>query len=134
MCIGNIYKIPMYKEDGITPKGNHKHRDKLIIVIGKDTKDNYLGVVVVNSEINLLFAEYDFLYEIKYEKYKGVFDEDVFEKNSYVDCAIIRDISTSRFNDPIGVIDQWDYDAIIRKITNNPKIDKHTLKKYNINS
>jgi len=127
MCIGNIYKIPMYEKDGITPKGNYDHRNKFIIIVGKDTNNNCLGVVVVNSKINHLWTEYDFQHELKCEKYKGI-----FEVNCYVNCASLRPVSPSRLNDTKGAIDQWDYDAIVKKIRNHPKIKNHTLKKFNL--
>jgi mRNA-degrading endonuclease toxin of MazEF toxin-antitoxin module len=117
----------MGEEDGITPKGTYDHRNKFIIVIGKDTGNNYLGVVVVNSKINHLWAEYDFQHELKYEKYSGI-----FECNSYANCASLRPIDPSRLNKEKGTIDQWDYEAIVHKIKNHPKISKHTLKKYNL--
>lgn len=129
MCIGNIYKIPMDEKDGITPKGNYDHRNKFIIIIGKDTSNNCLGVVVVNSKINHLWSEYDFQYELKSEKYVGI-----FKSNSYVNCTSLRPINQSRLNDAKGTIDQLDYDAIVRKIKNHPKIKKSTLKKYNLHN
>ena len=127
MCIGNIYKTPMDERDGITTKGNYDHRNKFIIIIGKDTINNCLGVVIVNSKINNLWADYDFQYELKSEKYKGI-----FETNSYVNCSSLREIDPSRLNKEKGAIDKWDYDVIVHKIRKHPKIKKHTLKKYNL--
>jgi hypothetical protein len=72
----------MDEKDGITPKGIYDHRNKFIIIIGKDTNNNCLGVVVVNSKINHLWTDYDFQYELKCEKYKGI-----FECNSYANCT-----------------------------------------------
>ena len=127
MCIGSIYKIPMDEKDGITTKGNYDHRNKFIIVIGKDMNNNCLGVVVVNSKINHLWSDYDFQYELKCEKYKGI-----FETNCYVNCSSVKPIDPGRLNKEKGTIDQWDYNAIVDKIKKNPKIKKHTLKKYNL--
>ena len=50
----------MGERDKITPKDGYKDRDKFIIVIGKDSNNNFLGVVVINSKINLLWDDYNF--------------------------------------------------------------------------
>jgi mRNA-degrading endonuclease toxin of MazEF toxin-antitoxin module len=117
----------MNEKDEITSKGEDKHRNKFIIIVGKDTNNNFLGVVVINSKINLLWTEYDFQYELKWEKYK-----DVFEHNSYVNCSSIRPVNPNRLNKKKGTIDKWDYEAIVDKIKKHPKISKHILKKYNL--
>ena len=128
MCIGNIYKIPMNKEDGITVKGDYEFRNKYIIVLGVDDKNNFLGAVVVNSEINLLWCDFDYQYEIKCEKY-----EKIFEKNSYVDCTMVYSINQDRIQDKeLGKIDIDDYETIVNKIRKHPDITKRTLKKFKL--
>jgi len=83
----------------------------------------YLGNIY---KINHLWAEYDFQYELKCEKYKGIFDS-----NGFVNCSSLRPVNPSRLNQEKGTIDQWDYEAIVGKIKKYTKIKKHTLKKYN---
>ena len=129
MCIiGNVYKIPMNEEDGITVKDDYDFRNKYIIVLGVDGKNNILGVVVTNSQINLLHHEFDFQYEIKQEKY-----EEIFEKDSYVDCSKLYSVYEGRIKyKKKGKINIDDYDAIVNKVRKHPDITKRTLKKFNL--
>jgi len=46
----------------------------------------------------------------------------------------LRPIDPSRLNEEKGTIDEGDYNAIVSKIKKNPKIKKHTLKKYNLDN
>ena len=127
MCIGNIYKIPMNEKDGITPKGGYDNRDKFIIIVGKNNPNDYYGVVVVNSKINILFADYNFQYELKHDKYTGILKE-----NSYVDCTSIKRVIKERVIDSLGKIDDSDFESIVKKLKIHPNISKHELRKYNI--
>ena len=118
----------MNEKDGITVKGNYKFRNKLIIVLGIDSKNNFLGVVIANSHINLLHHEFDFQYEIKQEKYK-----ESLEKDSYVDCSMLYSVNQDRIeSEELDTIDMDDYEAIVNKIRKRPDISKRTLKKFNL--
>ena len=127
MRIGDIYKIPMDEKDGITPKGG-KYRDKLIIILGVDSKNEYVGVVVANSNINLLWDDFNFQYELKHEKYKKG-----LVKDSYVDCSILYSVDQNRITGKeLDTIDLVDYEAIVNKIRKRPDITKRTLKNFNL--
>ena len=53
ITLGDVYRIKMNQNDGITPKGNDSYRYKYIIIIGYDG-NNYYGAVTsgINIKIN----------------------------------------------------------------------------------
>ncbi len=127
--IGDVYRIPLSEGDGITPKNNADTRNKFLVVLGSDQHNNFWGVVVVNSSINTMWANYDFQYEINAKKYPHI-----FTSKSYVNCASIKSIAIDRFKklNFYGQLDNDDISSIIAKVKKCPDISKATLRKYNL--
>lgn len=53
--IGNIYKIPLRKEDSITPKNGYDSRTKFCVVIATPDFGYYVAYLVIDHEINERF-------------------------------------------------------------------------------
>ncbi len=53
--IGEIYELPLGKEDEITLKGNYPTRRKYCVIIGKPDYGYYVAYLIIDHEINEKF-------------------------------------------------------------------------------
>jgi hypothetical protein len=83
ITLGNVYRIRMYQNDGIKPKGNDKYRYKYIILIGYDG-NCYYGVVSMNTRDHHL-VPVEFQYPLKHNDY-----------SCYVNCFKLHQVSALR--------------------------------------
>jgi mRNA-degrading endonuclease toxin of MazEF toxin-antitoxin module len=126
---GDICKIPLTQADSITPKDGYEQRNKLVVILGTDSKGHYYGIAVINHAINIKFANFDFQYCINVSKYP-----EIFTTNSYVNCSTVREIDMSRMEKShrLGSLDTSDMDRIVHKLRECPDISKHLKKKYGL--
>jgi len=119
--IGDIYRIRMYKGDGITPKGDDEYWAKYIIVIGHDG-GNYYGVVVTNTCDHRL-VPIEFQYPLNDGGYK-----------CYVNCYDLRQVSKKRLTRECykSSVSEDDIRLIIECLKGSPAVSKKTLKKFGL--
>ena len=119
--IGDIYRIKMNPEDGITPKGTDTYRNKYIIIVGRNDNDCY-GVVVTNTKDHPLIP-IKFQYPLNLDGYK-----------CYANCRKLFKITSSRltFHDCKGKISDGDLALIIGCVQESDIIPKSELKEFGI--
>ena len=131
--MGSVFKMVFYPRDGVKPKGdNVKSRTKYFVVAGVDTEGNYVGISLINSDVNVHFAHQIApfqwcIYPEKYDFLKGKF--------RYVDCYLIRDIETNRILQEaqyIGYLDAADLQKIRELLLKSPVNDLCKLKQYGL--
>lgn len=133
VCMGSVFKMVFYPRDGVKPKGHHANsRTKYFVVVGVDAEGNYVGVSLINSEVNIHFARQIApfqwcIYPEKYDFLDGKF--------RYVDCYNIRDIETTRIlqeAEYIGYLEEADLQKIRELLLKSPVNDLCKLKQYGL--
>lgn len=131
--VGSIFRMELYPQDRVTPKGEHTTgRTKYFVIVGVDVEGNYVGVSLINTNVNINFARViapfqHCIYPEKYEFLQGQY--------RYVDCYMIRDIEKSRISDKaeyIGYLDPDDLDRVRALLRESPAIDMRTIKRYGL--
>lgn len=92
ILIGDVFRIKMTEENGITPKNGNDSRHKFFIILGCTSDGIIYGGVVINKEINLNLppAKQQLLMEIRRDRYTFL----SYEK-SFVDCATLKEVNVS---------------------------------------
>lgn len=67
VSIGDVVIGELFLSDGITPKNGDSSRMKMLVILGIDSEGNYIGSVVINSEIKSQNIESQ--YPISYKSY-----------------------------------------------------------------
>jgi len=121
ITIGDVYRIKMNQNDGITPKGNDSYRYKYIIIIGYDG-NNYYGAVTTNTRDHHL-VPIEFQYPIKLSGY-----------NCFVNCYKLHQVSILRLTPDCftGRISNDDFDLIIGCVKESPRIPVSELREFRI--
>ncbi len=131
--VGSIFKMTFYPKDGVTPKGKSSiSRTKYFVIAGIDTNGNYVGVSLINTDVNINFARTIApfqlcIYPEKYDFLKG--------RYRYVDCYVIRDIEKSRIRqnaEYIGCLEEDDIEKVRTLLKTSPVMDTKTIKQYNL--
>jgi hypothetical protein len=117
--LGDIYRIKMYRSDGIAPKGEDVYRNKYIIIIGHD-KNDFFGAVVTNTHDHHL-VPIEFQYPLKLQGY-----------NCYVNCFQLHQVSSKRLLQDCykGKITDEDFEMIVGCIKTSPLIQEKLLKRF----
>ncbi|MDY6148509.1 MAG: hypothetical protein SPI35_05800 [Porphyromonas sp.] len=127
---GDVYKVSMTIEDGITPKGGYSSRKKFFIVLGFDDDGNIYGGVVINSKINpnLSATITDFCMPIKKEVYPFL------DHNSFVNCTKLKTPTANKLlaGEKVGEISQEDCDLIVGTVINSPHETKARLRQFGL--
>lgn len=133
--VGDVYRMPLTEEEGITPKNSgDDSRNKYFVIIGKDDVGNYIGFVVINSAINPKLPAHikEYHYPIKSQKHPFL------RKDSFVNCSAIMKIDKAKFstlfttNSHQGSIDPNDLECIIGAIRTNDNIPPKLLKQFGL--
>jgi len=121
IALGDIYRIKMNQNDGITPKGNASYRYKFIIVIGYDGK-KYYGAVSTNTRDHHLIP-IRFQYPVKIDGY-----------SCFVNCYKLHHVLSERLSSDcfMGRISNYDYELIIGCVKESPRIPVNELRKFGI--
>lgn len=123
--IGEVYRIRMTPEDGITPKPGDTDRHKFFVVLGFDDEGNVYGGVIVNSKINPNLSEEikDLHMPIKADKYAFL------RYNSFVDCSRLKTASIDKLlaGKFLGAMDKYDVELIVGALKESPKENKAHL-------
>ena len=118
--LGSVYRIKMYRTDGIDPK-NNTYRYKYIIIVGYDECKLY-GVVATNTRDHHL-VPMEFQYPFEHQGYK-----------CFANCYQIHQVSTTRLTQDCyeGKISNDDFELIVGCVRMSPIISEKTLKKFGI--
>jgi hypothetical protein len=116
---GDVYRIRMYPNDGITPRGTDTFRYKYIIILGYDGKKFY-GTVATNTRDHHL-VPIEFQYPLTHEGYK-----------CFVNCYQLHQVSSKRLMPDCykGKISDDDLDLITECIKTSPLMPEKVLKKF----
>lgn len=116
--VGDVFRIKMNQQNGITPKKGDDSRKKFFVVLGFDSDGNIYGGVIINSNINqnVPQAVRDWHMPIKCSKY------DFLEYDSFVDCSKLKSASIDKFHTwkYLGIIESEDVELIIGTIKESP--------------
>ncbi|MDE5606440.1 MAG: hypothetical protein K2I68_03970 [Bacteroidales bacterium] len=128
---GSVFKMTMFRQDGIVPKGeNSTSRDKYFVIIGTTDDSVLIGTVIINTDINAR------LYNkiASYQHQLKATDYDYLDgKDRYVNCYELFEFSYDRILDKaeyIGLVEEPDMDYIIHKLQSSPAIRKGILRRY----
>lgn len=130
---GCVFRMTLYPQDGVVPKGHDDtSRTKYFVIIGIDDNGDYVGISLINSNINARLCNTirDYQLCIYPDKY-----EFLGEHERYVDCYSLKEIERTRIlqnGDYIGYIDEDDIEKIRTLLKSSPVIDDMTIQKYSI--
>jgi hypothetical protein len=122
MRLGDVYRIRMYPEDGIKPRGDDTYRYKYIIIVGRDNNNEFYGAAVTNTKDHHLIPV-TFQYPLIHQGYR-----------CYVNCYKLYNVPSKRLEPDChhGNITKEHYDLIVECIKTSPMIPKKVLKKYGL--
>lgn len=132
--IGDIIKIPLDEEDGLTLKDGYDKRDKFIVIVGFTPEGIAVGALLINSKIDRSKQSQELLdcqYPLKHTDYLHILDYD-----SWLDCSDIFEIPklkiTKRDGKLKGHLTDDDKERVIEFLINTDVIDNATKKRFGI--
>lgn len=128
--VGNVYKIAMTSEEGITPKYGYTTRDKYFVVLGFDDRGNVYGGVVVNSKINpnLPSTVTDYYMPLSKKDYPFL------QYDSFVNCSQLKMAHVNKLAAAtmVGGISTEDLDIIKGTVVESPNETRIRLKQFGL--
>lgn len=122
--IGEIYSLPLGKEDDITPKGRYDHRIKYCVVIATPEYGYYVAYLVIDHEINEKFNPTkllkDCFYPLSKKDYPG-FIRSCYDP-SWLDMSKIREMEKKRLDaegTKLGELTQRDLELVMESLRNS---------------
>jgi len=134
--VGSVFLTNLTESDGIYLNPGEKEKPKFLIIVGFDNHGCAVGVVLINSKINLNVEEnkgenqYNQQYPLKAAKYPALLKWD-----SYVNCNHIFPINQARIIDSckhIADIDPEDLLFILESCIESPIIEPKKKKRFNL--
>lgn len=92
--VGDIVVQRMDKKDGLVLNKGYDDRQKIFVIVGKNSKGDAIGLCLINSNLDFCKntpAMQPFQYILKYDNYKTV-----LEKDSRLDCAKLFPMKTRK--------------------------------------
>lgn len=133
LTVGDIFKITLFPEDGVHPKGpGDISRTKYVVVLGIDFGSIMVGSVLINSKIN------DRLFSIIGPYQHCIYSSDysfMTKDESYIDCFRIKEISASRLSSEgiyVGKLREQDIEAASELAAASPANKPAILRKYHL--
>lgn len=128
--IGDVFLIPMTKEEGITPKGYDEFRNKFFVVLGFDEEGYAYGGVIINSRINrnIPINIQELHMPIRCADYKFL------THNSFVDCSQLHIVRLEKLKIELykGNMTEEHIRLIIGTVTESKTISKKTLQRFHL--
>ena len=129
---GSVFRMTLTEEEGITPKGGSSTRVKYFVIAGIDEEGNYVGVSLINTDVNVhlarIIAPFQLcIYPDRYSFLNG--------KYRYVDCYSIKHINRSRILQEakyIAQLEETDLDEVKRLLKTSPTMDPRTIRQYGL--
>lgn len=130
VSVGDVWRIRLYPENGITPKAGDDSRNKFLVILGFDGEGNIYGGVVINSRINgrIPVALQDLQMPIRKSAYPFL------DHDSFVDCSklvVVRAETFARWEFK-GVISQDDVELISGTLRESPLVTAAALARFSI--
>lgn len=133
VAVGSVFRMVFYPKDGVRPKSDkHANRTKYFVIVGIDESGNYIGALLINTDVNINKASIIARYQhcIYPERY-------CFLNNQYryIDCYKLFEIDKSRISeeaDYIGIIESDDLSKVRTLLTSSPVMDQATLQRYRL--
>lgn len=126
VSIGDVVLGELFLSDGITPKNGDSSRMKMLVVLGMDDDGNYVGSVVINSEIKSRNIESQ--YPISHKSYSFL------KHQSFVNCDNLLILKVDRLNcfKLLGKIDTSDMEFIRQTVIDSKVVKGKLKKKFNL--
>ncbi len=130
VSVGDVWRIRLYSENGITPKAGDDSRNKFLVILGFDNEGNIYGGVVINSRINdrIPVALQDLQMPIRKSAYPFL------DHDSFVDCSKLMVVRAETFAkwEFKGIISQDDIELIAGTLRESPLVTAATLARFSI--
>ncbi len=130
VSVGDVWRIRLYPENGITPKAGDNSRNKFLVILGFDDEGNIYGGVVINSRINdrIPVALQDLQMPIRKSAYPFL------DHDSFVDCSKLMVVRAETFAkwEFKGIISQDDIELIAGTLRESPLVTAATLARFSI--
>ena len=130
VSVGDVWRIRLYPENGITPKVGDDSRNKFLVILGFDNEGNIYGGVVINSRINdrIPVALQDLQMPIRKSAYPFL------DHDSFVDCSKLMVVRAETFAqwEFKGIISQDDIELISGTLRESPLVTAATLARFSI--
>lgn len=99
-AVGEIYKIPLRKEDSITPKNGYDARTKFCVVIATPDYGYYVAYLIIDHQINEKFNPSKELKDNFFPLYHKDYPNFIKQQYdpSWLDMTRIREIEMSRLD------------------------------------
>lgn len=126
VSIGDVVIGELFLSDGITPKNGDSSRMKMLVILGIDSEGNYIGSVVINSEIKSRNIESQ--YPISHKSYHFL------KHQSFVNCDNLLTLKADRVNSFtfLGKIDASDLEYIRKTVIDSKVVKGKLKKKFNL--
>lgn len=128
--IGDVFFIPMTRDEGITPKDGDDYRNKFFVVLGFDGEGNAYGGVVINSGVNLKMPMHiqQMYMPVKCSDYTFL------SHDSFVNCSTLHIVSVCKLTSDKyrGSMSDEHVQLIIGTVIESKTISKKTLKRFNL--
>ena len=133
--LGDIYFIPLTRDDDVTPKGGYDHRNKYCFVVGFSEYGFYVAYFLMNSEVNKkyinTFERLSCQYPLAHADYPSII---LPEKDpSYLDLGHVREIEKTRLlaeGEYRGSLTQSDYHNIFEWLRNSEQYSNKMKQRY----
>ena len=129
---GSVFRMTLTEEDGITPKGGYSTRVKYFVIAGVDKEGNYVGVSLINTDVNIRFARMIAPFQLCIYPDRSSF---LNGKYRYVDCYSIKHINRLRILQEakyIAQLEEMDLDKVKRLLKASPTMDAKTIQQYGL--
>lgn len=133
--LGDIYYIPLTKEDDITPKGGFNHRNKYCFVVGFSEYGFYVVYFIMNSHPNQNYINtYELLscqYPLSMKDYPSIIKPE--KDPSYLDLGHAREIERKRLlseGEICGKLTETDYKNIFEWLRDSEQYSPKQKKRF----
>lgn len=126
VSIGDVVLGELFLSDGITPKNGDSSRMKMLVILGVDAEGDYIGSVVINSEIKSRNIESQ--YPINHKSYSFL------KHQSFVNCDNLLILKADRVDSfkIIGKISMTDFEFIRKTVIDSKVVRGKLKKKFNL--
>ena len=132
-AVGSVFIAEFDENDGITPKGNDKFRNKIFVVLGHDVNGAVLGAVFINSGINSTNRNNEVLYlhqyPLKRQDHPNIIKHDSFVNCAHVIPVYIDNLKNCKFLDKLN---SDHFDLIFETVKSSPIIKNKIKKRFGL--
>ena len=133
--LGDIFYVPLTREDDVTPKGGMDHRNKYCFVVGFSEYGYYVVYFLMNSQPNPKFINtYELLscqYPLSRRDYPAIIQPE--KDPSYLDLGHAREIERVRLETEgkwCGMLTESDYRNIMEWLRDSEQYSPKLKRRY----